>query len=134
MPGACVGVAPAGAEPRGRPRFWCSIRGGMSALEILMLVGFASGAALHFYITWLIARREDLWGPEPAFVALGTTLGVWHFGSLLAALFRVLGIADGHVLLRLSDTLVFASLSFLPATLAHAHVAFLGWRDGNSRI
>jgi signal transduction histidine kinase len=106
----------------------------MSALEIVMLVGFATGAALHLYITWLILRREDVWGPEPAFVALGTTLGVWHVGSLLAALFRILNVADGHILLRVSDTLVFASLSCLPATLAHAHVAFLGWRDDYRRV
>jgi signal transduction histidine kinase len=106
----------------------------MSALEIVMLVGFATGAVLHLYITWLILRREDVWGPEPAFVALGTTLGVWHVGSLLAALFRILNVADGHILLRVSDTLVFASLSCLPATLAHAHVAFLGWRDDYRRV
>src|SRR3954464_11785042 len=106
----------------------------MSALEILMLVGFATGAALHLYITWLIARRDDLWGPEPAFVALGATLGVWHTGSLLAALFRILGFPDGHVLLRASDTLVLASLAALPPTLAHAHVAFLGWRDDYRQV
>lgn len=106
----------------------------MSALEIVMLVGFATGAALHLYITWLIARREDLWGPEPAFVALGVTLGVWHTGSLLASLFRILNVAEGHVLLRLSDTVVFASLACLPPTLAHAHVAFLGWRDDYKRV
>lgn len=106
----------------------------MSALEIVMLVGFATGAALHLYITWLILRRDDLWGPEPAFVALGTTLGVWHVGNLMAALFRILSVADGHVLLRLSDTITFGSLAFLPATLAHAHVAFLGWRDDYRRV
>ena len=106
----------------------------MSALEIVMLVGFATGAALHLYITWLIARREDVWGPEPAFVALGVTLGVWHVGSLLAALFRILNVPDGHLLLRASDTIVLGSLSFLPPTLAHAHVAFLGWRDDYRRV
>ena len=106
----------------------------MSALEIVMLVGFATGAALHLYITWLIARREDLWGPEPAFVALGLTLGVWHVGSLFAALFRILNVADGHLLLRTADTVVLASLSFLPPTLAHAHVSFLGWRDDYRRV
>lgn len=106
----------------------------MSALEILMLVGFTTGAALHFYITWLIARREDLWGPEPAFVALGATLGMWHTGSLLAALFRILGFPDGHVLLRTSDTIVLGCLACLPPTLAHAHVAFLGWRDDYRRV
>ncbi|MGB5037934.1 MAG: ATP-binding protein [Blastocatellia bacterium] len=106
----------------------------MSALEIVMLVGFASGAALHLYITWLIARREDRWGPEPAFIALGLTLGLWHAASLLAALFRILGVPDGHVLLRASDTFVFASLAFLPATLTHAHAAFLGWRDDYERF
>ncbi|MCC6742399.1 MAG: hypothetical protein IT175_00930 [Acidobacteria bacterium] len=106
----------------------------MSALEIVMLVGFASGAALHLYITWLIARREDRWGPEPAFVALGLTLGLWHAGSLIAALLRILGVPDGNVVLRVSDTLVFTALAFLPASLAHAHVAFLGWRDGYHRF
>lgn len=106
----------------------------MSALEILMLVGFTTGAALHLYITWLIARREDLWGPEPAFVALGATLGAWHSGSLLAALFRILGVPEGHLLLRASDTVVLGSLAFLPPTLAHAHVAFLGWRDDYKRV
>lgn len=106
----------------------------MTALEIVMLVGFATGAALHLYITWLIARRDDLWGPEPAFVALGITLGVWHAGSLLAALFRILGVEDGSVLLRASDTLVLGSLACLPPTLAHAHVAFLGWRDDYKRV
>lgn len=106
----------------------------MSALEIVMLVGFATGAALHLYITWLIARREDVWGPEPAFVALGVTLGVWHVGSLLAALFRILNVPDGHLLLRASDTIVLGSLAFLPPTLAHAHIAFLGWRDDYRRV
>ncbi len=106
----------------------------MSALEIVMLVGFASGAALHLYITWLIARREDRWGPEPAFIALGLTLGLWHFASLSAALFRILGVPGGHTLLRLSDTFVFAGLAFLPATLSHAHTSFLGWRDDYERF
>jgi signal transduction histidine kinase len=106
----------------------------MTALEIVMLVGFTTGAALHLYITWLILKREDMWGPEPAFVALGTTLGVWHLGSLLAALFRVLDVPDGHFLLRASDTIVLGSLACLPPTLAHAHVAFLGWRDDYRRI
>lgn len=99
-----------------------------------MLVGFASGAALHLYITWLIARRLDRWGPEPAFVALGMTLGIWHAASLLAALFRILGVPDGHVFLRVSDTLVLGALAFLPATLTHAHVSFLGWRDDYVRF
>ena len=106
----------------------------MSALEIVMLVGFASGAALHLYITWLIARREDRWGPEPAFIALGLTLGLWHAASLLAALFRILGVPSGHGILRLSDTMVFAALAFLPATLTHAHATFLGWRDDYERF
>lgn len=99
-----------------------------------MLVGFATGATLHLYITWLIARRADRWGPEPAFIALGMALGLWHVGNLLAALFRILGVPADHVILRSADTLVFATLAFLPATLSHAHVAFLGWRDDYVRV
>lgn len=106
----------------------------MNALEIVMLVGFATGATLHLYITWLIARREDRWGPEPSFVALGLTLGIWHVGSLFAALFRILNVPPGASLLRGADSVAFASLAFLPATLAGAHVSFLGWRDDYKRI
>jgi signal transduction histidine kinase len=110
----------------------------MTALQILMLVGFTTGAVLHLYIIRLIARRGDLWGPEPAFIRLGATLGIWHLGNLLAALFRILGlVADdsgGGYLVRGADTLAFTALAALPATLAHAHIRFWGWRDDYRRV
>jgi signal transduction histidine kinase len=106
----------------------------LGALEILMLVGFSTGAVLHLYIARLIARREELWGPEPTFVVLGTVLGLWHVGNLLSAFPLILGIDHINIFLRVAYTLSFACLAFLPATLAHTHVAFWGWRDDYKRI
>src|SRR5438045_4206416 len=89
----------------------------LGALEILMLVGFSTGAVLHLYIARLIARREELWGPEPTFVVLGTVLGFWHVGNLLSAFPVILGIDHITVFLRVAYTLAFGSLACLPATL-----------------
>lgn len=106
----------------------------LGTLQILMLVGFSTGAALHLYIAWLIARREELWGPEPTFVAVGTVLGMWHVGNVMAAVPLILGIDHVNWFLRLAYTLSFGSLACLPATLAHTHVAFWGWRDDYVRV
>lgn len=109
----------------------------MNALDILMLVGFATGAVLHLYIARLIARKEELWGPEPTFVALGAVLGTWHVGNLLSALPRILGydeLGELNWFMRAADSLAFGALAFLPATLAHTHMAFWGWRDDYRRV
>ncbi|HWC77709.1 MAG TPA: hypothetical protein VG778_09610, partial [Blastocatellia bacterium] len=82
----------------------------MSLLEILKLVGFATGAALHLYIAWLIwnrrlGSRHTLTQPERAFLVLGLCLGIWFLGNLLTTL-HVLLLLPGRLTtgLRLWDT------------------------------
>jgi signal transduction histidine kinase len=102
----------------------------MSPLEILKLVGFATGAALHLYIAWLIwnrklGSRQNLTQPEHAFLVLGLSLGMWFLGNLLTSLHVLLLTADRLTVgLRLWDTITMTAISVLPAALLHAHVAF----------
>ena len=82
----------------------------MSLLEILKLVGFATGAALHLYIAWLISNRklgsrQNLTQPEHAFLVLGLCLGMWFLGNLLTTLHVLLLTANRLTIgLRVWDT------------------------------
>ena len=103
----------------------------MSLLEILKLVGFATGAALHLYIASLIwsrrlGSRQRLSQPEGAFLILGLCLGVWFLGNLLTTLQHVLLLGGGRLTpaLRAWDTITMTGISVLPAALLHAHIAF----------
>jgi signal transduction histidine kinase len=102
----------------------------MSPLEILKLVGFATGAALHLYIAWLIwnrklGSRQSLTQPENAFLVLGLCLGMWFLGNLLTTLHVLLLTANMLTVgLRVWDTITMSAISVLPAALLHAHVAF----------
>ncbi|MGH9762292.1 MAG: hypothetical protein ACREAC_15820, partial [Blastocatellia bacterium] len=92
----------------------------MSLLDIIKIVGFGTGAALHFYIAWLIFRRlrrgnvsnlraasatgsgpastsglrpPDQYGlihSERTFTILGLCLGLWFLGNLLITFQEVL--------------------------------------------
>jgi signal transduction histidine kinase len=93
----------------------------MSLLDILKLVGFATGAALHFYLAFLLARRREMRTGEPALLALGLVLGAWHFGNLVSTIEELLGITGAPWWLRAADTLAYGALALLPPLLAHAH-------------
>src|SRR6266581_4390016 len=59
----------------------------MSPIQILKLVGFATGATLHLYIAWLIwnrrlGSRERLTQPVQLITILNICLGVWFLGNL----------------------------------------------------
>ena len=59
----------------------------MSPIQILKLVGFATGATLHLYIAWLIwnrrlGSREKLTQPVQLITILNLCLGVWFLGNL----------------------------------------------------
>ena len=111
----------------------------MSLIEILKLVGFATGAALHFYIAWLIwnrrlGSRQSLTQAERTFLVLGLCLGFWFLGNLLTTLHIViLGTTRVTAGLRVWDTLTMIGISVLPAALLHAHIAFWGSLD-NRRV
>jgi len=88
----------------------------MSLLEILKLVGFATGAALHLYIAWLIwnrrlGSRQRLTQPERTFLALGLCLGVWFLGNLLTTLHVLLLPGNGLTVgLRIWDTVTMTGI------------------------
>lgn len=102
----------------------------MSLLEIIKLVGFATGAALHLYIAWLIwqrrlGSRKNLNQVERAFIVLGLCLGVWFIGNLFITLHELLLTRDRLTpALRAWDTITMVGVALLPAALLHAHVAF----------
>lgn len=93
----------------------------MSLLDILKLVGFATGATLHFYLAWLLVRRRGERAGERALFALGASLGAWHLGNFAATIHQLLGVSDSIWSLRVADTLAYTALAFLPPLLAHSH-------------
>ncbi|MDQ3012115.1 MAG: hypothetical protein M3X11_15580, partial [Acidobacteriota bacterium] len=102
----------------------------LSPYEILRLVGFATGAALHLYLCWMILRRYGIRQVERSLFGLGLSIGLWHFGNFAGTIYDMLDVAPrGEWWLRLSDSIAYAALAFLPPTLAHAHFRVWGWYD-----
>lgn len=110
----------------------------MSPLEIIKLVGFATGAALHFYITWLIwARRlagQNTTQPERLINILNLCLGVWFLGNLLISLQELLlGRYRVTPLLRVWNVFAMTGVALLPAALLHAHLGVWASIDNYKR-
>lgn len=102
----------------------------MSPIQILKLVGFATGATLHLYIAWLIwnrklGSREKLTQPVRLITILNICLGVWFLGNLFITFHELLiGTDRLTALLRAWETLAMTGVALLPAALLHAHVGF----------
>lgn len=102
----------------------------MSPIQILKLVGFATGATLHLYIAWLIwnqrlGSREKLTQPVRLISIFNLCLGVWFLGNLLITFHELLlGTQRLTALLRAWDTLAMTGVALLPAALLHAHIGF----------
>jgi signal transduction histidine kinase len=101
----------------------------MSPIQILKLVGFATGAMLHLYIAWLIWSRrlgtqQSQSQPARLITILNLCLGVWFLGNLFITLHELLlGRERLTFLLRAWDVLATTGVALLPAALLHAHVA-----------
>jgi signal transduction histidine kinase len=112
----------------------------MALLAILKLVGFATGAALHLYITWLIWKRrlgssQKLTQYERTYVMLGLCLGIWFTGNLFITLHEmILGRERLTAGLRAWNVITMIGVALLPAALLHAHLAFLATLDNYKRI
>ncbi len=112
----------------------------MSFLSILKLVGFAMGAALHVYITWLIWKRrlgskQNLTQYERTFVALGICLSIWFVGNLAITLHELLlGRNTFTQGLSIWNTITMTGVALLPAALLHAHIAFYALIDNYKKI
>src|SRR5438093_13207008 len=90
----------------------------LSPYEILKVVGFATGAALHLYLCWMILRRYGIRQVERSLFGLGLSIGLWHFGNFASAIHEMLDVVGGFWWLRLSDSVAYIALAFLPPTLA----------------
>ncbi|MFN0110266.1 MAG: ATP-binding protein [Blastocatellia bacterium] len=98
--------------------------------DILKLVGFATGAALHLYLCWMILSRYGIRQVERSLLGLGLSIGLWHLGNFGATIHEML-FEDARALwwLRLADSVAYVALAFLPPTLAHAHLRVWSWFD-----
>jgi signal transduction histidine kinase len=112
----------------------------MSPIQILKLVGFATGAMLHLYIAWLIWSRrlgtqQSQSQPARLITILNLCLGVWFLGNLFITLHELLlGRERLTFLLRAWDVLATTGVALLPAALLHAHVAMWASLDGYRTI
>jgi signal transduction histidine kinase len=112
----------------------------MSPIQILKLVGFATGATLHLYIAWLIwnrrlGPRDKLTQPVRLISVLNLCLGVWFLGNLFITFHELLlGRERLPALLRAWDTLAMTGVALLPAALLHAHIGFWAALDNYRKL
>jgi len=106
----------------------------MSPLEILQLVGYSTGAALHLWLGALLVRqRRKLDRQERVLLVLVISVGAWHASNLLVSLHALLGldVARWAIVLRLADTIAVVSITFVYSLLLHAHL--LLWASARGR-
>ncbi len=97
--------------------------------DILKLVGFATGAALHLYLCWMILSRYGIRQVERSLLGLGGSIGLWHLGNFAGTIYDLLEVSGGLWWMRFWDSLAYVALAFLPPTLAHAHLRVWDWFD-----
>jgi signal transduction histidine kinase len=104
----------------------------LSPFEILQLVGFATGAALHLYLCLMIYRRYGIRSVEIALLALGLSTGLWHLGNFAAAIHELLYVGGAWWWLKASNIVAYTGLAFMPPVLVHAHFRAWEWSDKNA--
>lgn len=105
----------------------------MSPLEILKLVGFSTGAALHFYLCWLLLRQRGVREAERVVLWLGVSIGAWHFGNFAATVHELLT-ANATNWLKAANVIAYIALALLPPLTIHAHLKLWQWLDKNAPV
>ncbi|HYE63961.1 MAG TPA: ATP-binding protein [Pyrinomonadaceae bacterium] len=106
----------------------------MSPLEVLQLIGYSTGAALHLWMGALLwRRRSGLSRTERVLLALTTAIGAWHASNLVLTLHELLGLdwQRWSTLLRLADTVAVISVTLSYSFLLHVHLHL--WAGAHSR-
>ena len=106
----------------------------MSPLEVLKLVGYSTGAALHLWMVALLwRRRRNLGKIERVLFGLAVSIGAWHASNFLLTLHDLLGLERERwtALLRFSDTIACVSITIAYSLLLHVHLHL--WADARSR-
>jgi signal transduction histidine kinase len=106
----------------------------MSLLEVLQLIGYSTGAALHLWMGGLLLkRRRSLGKMERVLLLLALSIGLWHASNLVIALHASLGLDVGRwtTLLRLTDSIAVASITLSYSFLLHVHLHL--WAGAHNR-
>lgn len=106
----------------------------MSLLEVLQLIGYSTGAALHLWMGALLwRRRRGLISIERVLLALTIGFGAWHASNLVIALHSMLGLERERwaILLRLADTVAVLSITLSYSFLLHVHLHL--WASAHAR-
>jgi signal transduction histidine kinase len=101
----------------------------LTPLDIVKLVGFATGAALHFYLCWMLFSRYGLRRSQRVLLALGFVLGFWHLGNFAVTIYELLDLHMARWWPKSANIVAYSALAFLPPLLAHAHFKLLEWFD-----
>src|SRR5262245_33125874 len=104
----------------------------LSPFQILQLVGFATGAALHLYLCLMVYRRYGVRSAEIALLALGLSTGLWHLGNFAAAIHKLLDVDGAWWWLKASNIVAYRGLAFMPPVLIHSHFRVWEWGDKNA--
>lgn len=106
----------------------------MFFLEILNLVGYSTGAALHFWMAALVWGRRPLDQIERVLLALSVTTGAWHAANLTLTLYTLLGLEQRtwETALRLADTAAVINVTLCYSLLLHIHLHL--WARARGRL
>jgi hypothetical protein len=106
----------------------------MSPLEVIQLVGYATGAVLTFWMSALLRRwRRGLGGFERVLFALGIGIALWHTSNLALTILGLFNAAPLRWpwLFRLADSLAVISIVFSYSFLLHVHLYL--WANARER-
>jgi signal transduction histidine kinase len=102
---------------------------GLAPLDILRLVGFAAGAALHLYLCGMLYQRYGWRRAQRVLLLLGFVIGLWHLGNFAVAIYELLAFKVAGWWRNAANTVAYIALGFLPPLLAHAHFKLIEWFD-----
>jgi signal transduction histidine kinase len=97
----------------------------MSPLELLQLIGYATGAVLTLWMGVLLRRwRRGLGNLERVLFALAIAIGLWHASNLIITIHTLLGFELNQLtfIRRAADTIAVISIVFSYSLLLHAHL------------
>jgi signal transduction histidine kinase len=106
----------------------------MSLLEVIELIGYSTGAALHLWMGTLLWQRwQSLQKIERIVLALAVVVGIWHASNLILTLHKSLGLASfGEAfLLRAVNTLAVVTVTLAYSLLLHVHLYL--WANARRR-
>jgi hypothetical protein len=101
----------------------------LAPLDIVRLVGFATGAALHLYLCLMLYQRYGWRRAQRVLLLLGFVIGLWHLGNFAVAIYELLDFKVAGWWRKSANIIAYIALGFLPPLLAHAHFKLIEWFD-----